>query len=146
MVVTFFGELSYAERELKIGLWTFFMKDWKLTLNENPKAVKIMSQLWGATFASCEAPFEHPFGNFNSEQSLMYIDRVCYRIPDRISELHCSDAKKKRFLQRSLTPHIDCCPHRMFQDIGEYKYSKWRPIQAFIALTGESWERIAHQI
>jgi hypothetical protein len=107
-----------------------------LSLNENPKAVAIMSELWEATFAKCEKPYDHPFGKFNSKEALMYIDRVCYRVPDRISELHCSDKSKKRPLQRSLTPHIDCCPHKMFQDIGEYKYSKWRPIQAFIALTG----------
>jgi hypothetical protein len=97
-----------------------------------------MSELWAATFANGESPYNHPFGAFSPEEALMYIDRVCYRVPDSISALHCSETNKKRCLQRSLTPHIDCCPHRMFQDIGEHKYSKWRPIQAYIALTGKS--------
>ena len=96
-----------------------------------------MTALWGETFAKCQSPYNHPYGKFNSKEALMYIDRVCYRVPDRISEMHCSDGNKKRFLQRSLTPHIDCCPHKMFQDVGEHKYNKWRPIQSFIALTGE---------
>ena len=112
-------------------------QDWKLTLNENPRAVAIMTELWGETFAHCESPYKHPYGKFNSREALMYIDRVCYRVPDRISEMHCSDSNKKRFLQRSLTPHIDCCPHKMFQDVGEYTYNKWRPIQCFVALSGQ---------
>ena len=114
------------------------LQDWKLKLNQSVKAVAIMSELWAATFATCKSPYDHPFGVFPPKEALMYIDRVCYRVPDRISALHCSETNKKRCLQRSLTPHIDCCPHRMFQDIGEHKYSKWRPIQAFIALTGKS--------
>ena len=106
-------------------------------MNEHPKAVAIMSQLWGETFAKCEKPYEHPYGKFNSKEALMYIDRVCYRVTDIISEMHCNkDGNKKRNLQRSLTPHIDCCPHKMFQDVGDYVYHKWRPIQAFISLTG----------
>lgn len=118
------------------GVIDAFYQDWKLALNESPKAVAVMGELWEATFAKCEKPYEHPYGPYNARESLMYIDRVCFRVPDRVSELHCTDGNKKRCLQRSLTPHIDCCPHRMFQDVGEYKYSKWRPIQAFISLTG----------
>lgn len=114
------------------------LQDWKLKLNQSAKAVAIMSELWAATFANCKSPYDHPYGIFPPKEALMYIDRVCYRVPDRVSALHCCETNKKRCLQRSLTPHIDCCPHRMFQDIGEHKYSKWRPIQAFIALTGKS--------
>jgi hypothetical protein len=40
-------------------------------------------------------------------------------------------AKRPVPIQRSLTPHLDCCPHDMFSS----KSNKWRPIQAFVALT-----------
>merc|ERR1711991_575989 len=33
----------------------------------------------------------------------------------------------------SLTPHLDCCPHRMFES--DKEIPKWRPIQAFLCLT-----------
>lgn len=39
--------------------------------------------------------------------------------------------KKHKSLQRSLTPHLDCCPETFFS---EYK-TKWRPIQCFVSLT-----------
>lgn len=43
----------------------------------------------------------------------------------------CQSKKKTKLLQRSLTPHLDCCPHSMFSSSSR----KWRPIQAFVALT-----------
>lgn len=75
--------------------------------------------------------YQHPYGPFHSRQGYMYIDRVCFRLPDAISsELGTS---KKRPLQRSLTPHLDCCPHNLYKS--EKLHPKWRPIQAFLALT-----------
>lgn len=95
-----------------------------------------MSQLWEASYSKCEGNYQHPYGKFNHEHPLLYIDRACFRVPDEISELHSTDKDKKKGLQRSLTPHIDCCPHKMFDD-GDKQYAKWRPIQAFISLTGK---------
>ena len=44
--------------------------------------------------------------------------------------------KSARPLQRSLTPHLDCCPASLYQEVqGSKAVRKWRPIQAFVALT-----------
>ena len=42
--------------------------------------------------------------------------------------------KKLRSLQRSLNPHLDCCPDT-FCDPKHAKTTKWRPIQCFVSLT-----------
>lgn len=60
----------------------------------------------------------------------MYIDRVCFRVPEIISQKF---RVKKKSLHRSLTPHLDCCPHKLYTS--EKEFPKWRPIQAFISLT-----------
>lgn len=67
----------------------------------------------------------------------MAIDRVCFRVPENISEkFHVKKGKKVQKLQRSLTPHLDCCPHNMFtNDDSSSSTKRWKPIQAFIALT-----------
>jgi len=80
---------------------------------------------------------------FTPEQSstpplriIAHIDRIGYRLPDfantrlRNNEgsTSCSNHKKHK-LQRSLTPHLDCCPSDMQNKI------RWRPIQCMLALT-----------
>jgi hypothetical protein len=76
-----------------------------------------------------------------------YIDRIGFRLPSKIAEQigkevikeQPIDAKKpvrkkyrSRPIQRSLTPHFDCCPET-YHDITTK--SKWRPIQCFVSLT-----------
>ncbi len=88
-----------------------------------------------------------------------YIDRIGYRIPTSIAEklgnqnmetprasgaskyyqtTHKDTSKQKkkikkaRPIQRSLTPHFDCCPET-FNDTTNK--NKWRPIQCFVSLT-----------
>lgn len=91
---------------------------------------------------------------------MQYIDRIGYRIPTKLAEsigkqissiesFHYSTTAyttrvstasskankrgiKARPLQRSLTPHFDCCPE-MYHDASNK--SKWRPIQCFVSLT-----------
>lgn len=109
------------------GILDIFYEDWKLQLNEHPRIVDSICDLLDATYASNHELFRHPFGSFDAYAPYMYIDRMCYRVPDAISDAF---KVKKKSLQRSLTPHLDCCPHDMYS-----KLSKWRPIQAFIALT-----------
>jgi hypothetical protein len=115
------------------GILDVFYADFKLPLNEHPAIVSTIMELWQHTYADCSGIFTHPFGKFDSQKGYMYIDRVCFRVPDSISKLF--GHTKKTSLQRSLTPHIDCCPQHMYEDVGDKKFSKWRPIQAFIALT-----------
>lgn len=114
------------------GILDVFYEDWKLRLNEHPAIVLAVQELWRHTYGlkteGEESYFEHPFGEFDPDKAFMYIDRICYRVPDKVSS-HFGPSKKKT-LQRSLTPHLDCCPHDMYA-----KGSKWRPIQAFICLT-----------
>ena len=71
-----------------------------------------------------------------------YLDRLCYRLPTTLSEeigQAAASAKnmsakkrKKATLQRSLTPHLDCCPDTYDTATGK---SKWRPIQCLVSLT-----------
>jgi hypothetical protein len=89
-----------------------------------------------------------------------YIDRIGYRIPTTLSESigkqistngssfqestthmiteampRATTSKsgfKSRPLQRSLTPHFDCCPENYHNASNK---NKWRPIQCFVSLT-----------
>jgi hypothetical protein len=114
------------------GILDIFYEEWKLELNEHPAIVQALQTLWAATYASMDGSngdlYSHPYGAFAPEHGYMYVDRVCFRVPTPVSTMH-GESKKKQ-LQRSLTPHMDCCPHNMYG-----KGSKWRPIQAFLCLT-----------
>lgn len=109
------------------GILDIFYDEWKLRLNEHPKIVNIISILLKHSFCSNRFAFQHSFGFFDHRKILMYIDRVCFRLPDCLVSKNVS---KKNRLQRSLTPHLDCCPHDP-----SLNQSKWKPIQSFIALT-----------
>lgn len=119
------------------GILDLFYFDWKLALNEDPVIFQVMQELWSATYGNDHLHFQHPYGPFQSQEGYMYIDRVCFRLSDDLAipvetSVHDSSSKKskkKSTLQRSLTPHLDCCPHDM------YSGRKWRPIQMFLALT-----------
>ena len=122
------------------GVLDVFYEGWKLAVNEHPAVVAVIMDLWTHTYARSDddGVYSHPFGPFDPRRGYMYIDRVCFRIPEAINSVGTSTAtskKRARGLQRSLTPHIDCCPHRMFSSVGDKAYNKWRPIQAFVALT-----------
>jgi hypothetical protein len=101
-----------------------------LKLQEHPKIIAIIQELWSSTFSTCLFPFDHPFGAFDPTKALSYIDRICFRLPDSLSKQY---GTKKRPLQRGLAPHLDCCPHALYTDSIHKK--KWKPIQAFVSLT-----------
>lgn len=115
------------------GILDVFYESWKISLNEHPVVVSSVQSLWKHTYAckedsDSESQFRHPYGSFDPSEGYMYIDRICYRVPSAISASF--GPSKRKQLQRSLTPHLDCCPHDMYG-----KGSKWRPIQAFLCLT-----------
>ena len=140
------------------GILDVYYQHWKLRINEDATVVSILQSLWKHTYAKVNHNddhhdgvdnggndisvdvdvdssgsdlhhiFSHPYGAFNPSHGYMYIDRICYRLPTIISNSY--GKSKRSHLQRSLTPHLDCCPHNMYRP-----GSKWRPIQAFIALT-----------
>lgn len=92
----------------------------------------------------------HPFGEFNVSKGYIYIDRIGYRIPTKMAEQiggrvqneinpkallkkpNGSKRKKNIAIQRSLTPHLDCCPDTYNSKKNK---TKWRPIQCFVSLT-----------
>lgn len=142
------------------GILDLFYPPWKLRLAQNPRFFSAISQLWAATYAApppstrhdethppthpahnneerdtndkddVENLYAHPYGPFDPNQGYFYLDRTGFRVPDHISQRH---AKGRRLLQRSLTPHLDCCPSALYSSDKQVK--RWRPIQSFIALT-----------
>jgi len=105
-------------------------------------------------------PKAHPFGPFDFKHGYIYMDRIGYRIPTALAQtigvqsdkidlpttkIHSkkNQRKQNRPIQRSLTPHLDCCPETILQighmkstqDISELNLRKWRPLQSFISLT-----------
>jgi len=121
------------------GVLDIFYAPFKLQLAEHPAIFRVVSQLWRATFAQASSGHSQPYlwstpyGSFDPDRGFAYIDRVGFRVPSSIAAVH---AVKKMKLQRSLTPHLDCCPHDLYASLqGGKTVSKWRPIQCFVALT-----------
>jgi hypothetical protein len=113
------------------GILDLFYPSWRLKVAENDHVFAAMTDIWKETYAKNHPDFSHPFGVFNPKQGYAYINRVCYRVPDSISKKH--GGKKSRPMQRSLTPHLDCCPSHLY-DSGK-EIPRWRPIQCITVLT-----------
>ena len=133
------------------GVLDIFYEDWKMAIASNPRLFRATAQLWDAAYCHEGEQKEdlsredfskwHPYGAFELNRGLMYVDRVGYRLPTAMAEKigkelggdQPSGNKKKKAkpLQRSLTPHLDCCPETIFSE----NKSKWRPIQCFVSLT-----------
>lgn len=115
------------------GILDIFYEDFKLKLNEHEKIVDIIQDLWANTYAVNHPFFENPIDeSFDPRKGYMYIDRLCYRLPEAISDRSNS---KKKSIQRSLTPHLDCCPTDMKSLNSNKEFPKWKPIQCFVSLT-----------
>ena len=122
------------------GVLDIFYEKWKMKVASNETLFQITTQLWDAAYcqggdATDESIWWHPYGHFDSHRGYMYIDRVCYRLPTKLGNqlgerINGNKRKKQRAIQRSLTPHLDCCPETRFQNT-----KKWRPIQCFVSLT-----------
>lgn len=124
------------------GILDVFYAEWKLKINEHPIIYSLVCDLWKNTYCKNSGAYTHPYTastdscsgmSFNPNHGYMYIDRIGYRVSDNISKLHSGVTKKKKPLQRSLTPHLDCCPHRLYDS--EKEFPKWRPIQMLLPLT-----------
>lgn len=102
----------------------------------------------------------HPFGSFDPSHGYAYIDRIGFRLPTDLAEkigqhqetrfqkmVHNAvsvsrkeeeteerSGRKRRIrpIQRSLTPHLDCCPESY---MSAEKKKKFRPIQCMVSLT-----------
>jgi hypothetical protein len=120
------------------GILDVFYGEWKLRLNEHSKVVSVITSLWKMSYCAAHPAFKSPFGQFDHNTPLAYIDRICFRLPEFI--VNSFGGSKRHRLQRSLTPHLDCCPQDVCEAIKsgshhQLQMKKWRPIQAFIALT-----------
>uniref|UniRef100_A0A7S2XL36 Phytanoyl-CoA dioxygenase n=1 Tax=Attheya septentrionalis TaxID=420275 RepID=A0A7S2XL36_9STRA len=131
------------------GVLDLFYPPWKCKVATNANLFHVTSQLWEASFCHDGESQEsitgeeidkwHPFGPFDPLRGFMYMDRIGYRLPTVLSQeigqqLEDPNKKKSRSrpLQRSLTPHLDCCPETLYSLENK---SKWRPIQCFVSLT-----------
>ena len=129
------------------GVLDVFFEDWKIAIATNEKLYRITTELWRAAYCHRgEAKPDlaerdhwkwHPYGAWDCRKAYMYLDRVGYRLPTALAEQLGATNKqakgnKRAPIQRSLTPHLDCCPETLFDP----KYnSKWRPIQCFVSLS-----------
>lgn len=119
------------------GILDLFSRSWKFRIHENENVFNVYSQLWEQTWANANpmqgsSDYQHTFGSFNPRHGYIYLDRVCFRLPEQYSRP--AGSSKKEAIQRSLTPHLDCCPDSIFQNSSK-EFTKWRPIQGFLALT-----------
>jgi hypothetical protein len=127
------------------GVLDIFYDEWKMEIATNPKLFGITAELWKEAHChngedkeslSPENQFKwHPYGAFDWNKGYMYIDRIGYRLPTKVADelgnrINGQKKKKARSIQRSLTPHLDCCPEKLYEDA-----AKWRPIQCFVSLT-----------
>lgn len=122
------------------GVLDIFYEDWKMDIATKANLFKITGELWDATYGrqndmNSSSLWRHSFGPFQCNKGYLYIDRICYRLPSSSAEklgekINGYRKKKARSIQRSLTPHLDCCPDTYYQHA-----TKWRPIQCFVSLT-----------
>lgn len=127
------------------GVLDLFYEPWKLSIATNETLFKMTQQLWATAYChegesrdslpDDEVYRWHPYEKFDTDRGYAYLDRVGYRLPTQLAQdigdrINPERKKKARSLQRSLTPHLDCCPDTLYDDA-----VKWRPIQCFVSLT-----------
>jgi hypothetical protein len=122
------------------GVLDLFYDQWKLEVATHPNLFHCTTQLWKEAYCHKGEGLDdlpdplfkwHPNGAFDPNRGYAYVDRIGYRIPTSLAQT--LGHKKNKPLQRSLTPHLDCCPETYLDT--SIKSSKWRPIQCFVSLT-----------
>lgn len=121
------------------GVLDVFYPEWKLRATLlNQKYRNAMSDILQASYGSPTPEqrgdaWAHPHGAVDGEGGVYaHIDRVGYRIPDALFAGRTASHKGRA--QRSLTPHLDCCPTALHSGGGK-SFPRWRPIQCMLALT-----------
>eukprot|EP00940_MAST-03C_sp_MAST-3C-sp2_P001431 g1431.t1 len=128
------------------GVLDIFYPQWKLKLTLlNRTYANAYADLYDATYGTNEGIYTHAFADtkvdVDEQRSpvLAHIDRVGYRLTERDSRsagegTDAASRARKRRLQRSLTPHLDCAPFNMNACLGK-AHKRWRPIQCMLSLT-----------
>jgi hypothetical protein len=117
------------------GVLDIFYQPFQLQVALHPKLWAMTSRLWEAAYITVDQPIgpqpvpQHPYGPFDAKKGYAYLDRIGYRLPTVVAQ---TVGSKKRPIQRSLTPHLDCCPETYYDTS---KATKWRPIQCFVSLS-----------
>ena len=57
------------------GVLDVFYEDWKLFVNQHPRVVQAIQDLWASTWGGNEVLYKHPYKDFNPQHGYMYIDR-----------------------------------------------------------------------
>ncbi len=116
---------KYAEPfnsvRMKAPTAQIYYNKWKIDIQTNPKIYECVKKIMKQTFFPSNVQnFEHIYGESNDVY--VYIDRICYRMPDCIK------------MEGGLKLHIDRNPYDPYLlNAGGLK--KWRPIQGFLTLT-----------
>ena len=74
------------------GIIDLFYNPWRLAIATDERIFNIVSTLWESTYGrynpkkdSKDNLFYHPFESFDFKTGFIYMNRVCYRVPDQIS-------------------------------------------------------------
>eukprot|EP00475_Leptophrys_vorax_P007860 TRINITY_DN1499_c0_g1_i1.p1 TRINITY_DN1499_c0_g1~~TRINITY_DN1499_c0_g1_i1.p1 ORF type:complete len:324 (+),score=81.38 TRINITY_DN1499_c0_g1_i1:124-1095(+) len=111
---------NLTSKEASAAIMHLYWSKAQLKAMQHPRIVDAVTDLLSQTYgAADEGDFPHPYGEFDARSVFWYADRVNYRLPDEMYSL--STIPKRKY---ATGPHIDFL----------YK-TKWRPIQAFLALT-----------
>lgn len=57
------------------GVLDVFYEDWKLSINQHPRVVQAIQDLWANTWSGKDDLYQHPYEDFNPFHGYMYIDR-----------------------------------------------------------------------
>ena len=119
------------------GIVDVYYDAWAMRLRLHANVFGVMSQLWGATWASNASGFESAYAGFNASRGYAYIDRAGFRVPTGTGgdALWGGRDGRTRPLQNALHPHMDMCPLDVWGENAESPMTRWRPIQASLALT-----------
>jgi len=114
-------EVDYCEGpRIKSSVARIYYSKWKLIdVMLHPKVCSTFDAIMQATYRTNEIPhFMHPYGR--SENNLLFIDRVCWRLPDSVRA------------EGGLGLHLDQNPFDPYSNTVVF-----RPIQGFISLTDQ---------
>ncbi len=135
---------------IKSPVSRIFYSDWKLlNVHLHPRVCQLAQDLIVATYGSgTDVDFIHPFPAFTNVKA--YVDRVCYRLPDIIREegglgLHMDRDPLDPYLFKKVGKEQQQTKHKSNKLERQQNtpnaaealsgLTKWRPIQAFVALT-----------
>ncbi|KAH8056178.1 sulfurtransferase [Aureococcus anophagefferens] len=137
---TFHGLRRLSSTNGAGGVLDLFYERWKLELSlETVKFADAYRDLLAATYATGDPLWSHPYGDdWDPSELWAHVDRIGCRIPEagEAGETGADGkqkAGKKKRIQRSLTPHLDCCPDALHAGGGK-AFPRWRPIQCLLAL------------